>query len=327
MFHTIEYVINPAIPSAEGQYCLSPQVQDYIALSEKFSPESSEPTIAEIRSCYREYCQHLAEDDNHAVSRLEEVISSRGYPITLRHYILDDFRDDARILFFHGGGFVVGDLSTHDSICARLAADSGMCVTAVDYRLAPEHPFPAAFEDCFAAWQYLGEHSETPIILCGDSAGATLSAGISAHCLENGMPMPQGQLLMYPYLGGDPSAGSYQRHRNAPMLTLQDMCDYARAYYGDTLPIDDSSALPLRALRYAGLPATVIFVAEIDPLADDGILYAQRLKAAGVPVRCTVLEGLPHGFTRGWRHIDAVADCWRDMMTALDGLAQGKIHL
>ena len=323
--HTLEYFVNSAIP--EAHYSLSQQVQDYIALSERFSIAHPEPTIAEIRQCYQDYCQHIAGEVDYPASRLEETIDSQGYPVALRHYVPENLRDDARILFLHGGGFVVGDLESHDSVCAHLAERTQMCVTAVDYRLAPEHKFPAAFEDCLAVWQYLKQHSDTPIILCGDSAGGTLAAALSGYCLENHLPMPQGQVLLYPYLGGDPSAGSYQRYRNAPMLSLKEMHDYARYYYGDHLPSHDPRALPLRALHCAGLPATAVFVAEIDPLADDGILYVQRLKAAGVPAQSTVLRGLPHGFIRAWAHIDAVRDCWTQMITALENLAQGRIAL
>ena len=321
MTYSIEHFINPAI--AEAQYSLSQQVQDYIALSEGFTVASPEPTIAEIRQCYQEYCQYIAKDQSFPVHRQQEVIPAEQHPVTVRHYIPERQCADAQILFIHGGGFLVGDLESHDSICAHLAYRTYMHVTAVDYRLAPEHRFPAAFEDCLAAYQHLCQQSDTPIILCGDSAGGTLAAGVSGHCLQEQLPMPQGQLLLYPYLGGDPSAGSYQRHRNAPMLSLKNMLDYARHYYGETLPTDDPRALALRALQFAGLPATEIFVAEIDPLADDGILYVQRLKAAGVSAQCTVLKGLPHGCIRGWDHIDDVRRCWTQMIAALGNLAKG----
>ena len=325
MTYSTRTLINPAIASAEGQYCLTPQVQDFIALSDQFSTQTPEPTLAEIRQNYLNYCQFIAKDEIFDVEREDAVISSGAHHLAIRNYRPTNPRHDAQILFFHGGGFLLGDLDSHDSICAHLAERSRMSVTAVHYRLAPEHPFPAATEDCLAAYQHLQQLSDLPIILCGDSAGGTLAAGLSDQCREQNLVMPKGQLLIYPYLGGDPSAGSYQRHRNAPMLTLQDTHDYARHYYGETLPINDPRALPLRAMEFAGLPATVIFVAEIDPLADDGIQYAQRLKAAGISASCTIMTGLPHGFMRGWRSIDEVAKCWTQMMKGLDGLAKNRV--
>ncbi len=327
MTYNIEYFINPAIPSAEEQYCLKPQVQDYIALGKDFVLQDSEPTIAEIRQAYLAHCQFIAKGETFAVQRTEHTILSDAHNITIRSYLPEKPRDDAQILFLHGGGFVVGNLDSHDSICAHLAQKSQMQVWAVDYRLAPEHKFPAACDDCFAAYQYLCQHSDRPIIVCGDSAGGTLAAGLSLECRAQNLIMPQGQLLLYPYLGGDHTAGSYQRHRNAPQLTLKDMHDYARYYYGDTLPIDDPRAMPLRAPQFAGLPATVVFVAEIDPLADDGVLYVQRLKAAGVVASCTILTGLPHGFMRAWSYIDDVAICWEHMNNALEALAKKDIVL
>ena len=327
MNHHIAYFINPAIPSAEEHYCLKPQVQDYIALGKDFTVQGSEPSIAEIRQAYLAHCQYIAKNETFAVQRTEKTIASDSHNIVLRSYHPESPKKDAQILFFHGGGFVVGNLDSHDSICAHLAERSQMCVTAVDYRLAPEHKFPAAFNDCLAAYEYLSQQSDLPIILCGDSAGGTLAAGVSLECREQNLTIPQGQLLMYPYLGGDPTAGSYQRHRNAPQLTLKDMHDYARYYYGDTLPIDDPRAMPLRALEFAGLPATKVFVAEIDPLADDGVLYVQRLKAAGISAHCSIVTGLPHGFMRAWHYIDDVAICWDHMINALDALANKDIVL
>ena len=324
--HNADHLINPAIPSAEDEYAntLSAETQTFIKISERFASPNPEPTLTEMRTNYLAYCADVCPPEEFSILRENSSLVTPTHPIPLRRYTPESPRSDAQILFFHGGGFILGNLDSHDACCAQFAERSGMTLTAVDYRLAPEHPFPAAFKDCLAVYLHLQEPPSTPIILCGDSTGGTLAAGVSHHCRDQQLVMPCGQLLIYPYLGGDPSAGSYQRHQNAPLLSLQDMFEYGKYYYGNTLPLDDPCALPLRSWKFSGLPATVVAVAEIDPLADDGRLYTLHLKAAGVSAHCDIATGLPHGFLRAWNHIDAVRACWARMLKALDALAQQK---
>ncbi len=203
----------------------------------------------------------------------------------------------ATVMYFHGGGFVVGGLDSHDDVCAEICSVTGFRVVSVDYRLAPEHRHPAAFDDCLAATL----STSGPLILAGDSAGAALAASV-AHALR-GRRALLGQVLIYPGLGGDRDRGSYLTHANAPMLTRDDVVFYARTRHQGPEPKDDPTAAVLHDTSFAGLPPTVIFSAECDPLADDGRDYRDAIRAAGGQADWQLERGLVHGYLRA-RHSD-----------------------
>ena len=334
--------INPDIPSLAPSYPaqLADDTKAYIRRSEEFPKVTCNDPLEGSRIAYNRFCAEIDQHDVPNVTERDFSLPGPADAIRLREYTPPNPRHDAEMLFFHGGGFYVGDLDTHNSICRKFAAEGRIRVTAVDYRLAPEHRFPAAFEDALAAYNALRTSRDTPIILCGDSAGGTLSAAVSAHCQINNIPKPRGQLLIYPYLGGDPTAGSYQRHRDAPLLTLEEMQKCADLYYGENVygenvygenvygenvPINDHRAMPLQAFRFAGLPPTAILVTAIDPIADDGTLYANRLRLAAVPCLLHTAPSLPHGVIRAWNQIAEVADCWHWMIAALEQLIANTI--
>ncbi len=224
------------------------------------------------------------------------------------------------VLYLHGGGFVVGGLDSHDDVCAEIRQRTGLTVVAADYRLAPEHPHPAAFDDTCAVTRALA--AEGPLVLAGDSAGGNLAAA-AAHALRRENLPILGQVLIYPGLGGDVNRGSYLAHARAPMLTRDDVLFYADIRHGGPAPADDPTVTPLRDTDFTRLPPTVVISAQCDPLADDGPAYAARIRAAGGRARATVEPGLVHGFLRARASVPRAATSFTRIVTAIAALAAG----
>ncbi len=207
------------------------------------------------------------------------------------------------VLFFHGGGFVAGDLDTHDGTCRQHAVGADAVVVSVDYRLAPEHPYPAAVDDAWAATQWVAEHGSEidadagRLAVAGDSAGGTISAVIAQRARDNGGPPILFQLLWYPSTVWDPSLPSFTENADAPVLDSAAIAAFSRWYAGEIDLSDPPPGMaPGRAENLAGLPAAYIAVAGHDPLRDDGIRYGELLAAAGVPVEVDNAETLVHGY-------------------------------
>ncbi len=210
------------------------------------------------------------------------------------------------VLFFHGGGFVVGDLDTHDSTARQHAVGAGAIVVSVDYRLAPEHPYPAAVEDAWAATLWVTEHGSelgadtTRIAVAGDSAGGTIAASTAQRARDNadqGGPPIAFQLLWYPSTLWDPSLPSFTENATAPILDTRAVAAFSRWYAGEVDPSDPPPGMaPGRAKDLTGLPSAYIGVAGHDPLRDDGIRYGELLAAAGVPVEVHNAETMVHGY-------------------------------
>ncbi|MBC3375529.1 alpha/beta hydrolase [Pseudomonas sp. SWRI92] len=223
------------------------------------------------------------------------------------------------MLYLHGGGWVVGDLDSHDFICMELAAELGALVLAVDYRLAPEHPFPAGFEDCFAVWCHL---ADAPFaidprrrVVVGDSAGGNLAAALCLALRDAGRPLPKSQVLVYPALGGPAHLPSRNECFDAPLLSSDDLQRYDALYLQSAQP--SAYAAPLLADDLGGLPPALIAVAQWDPLRDDGVLYSERLNAAGVTSELYVGEGLVHGCLRGRNQVPEVDQLYRTLLAYL----------
>lgn len=209
------------------------------------------------------------------------------------------------VVWFHGGGWVLGDVDGSELVCRSLARDTGAVVVSVAYRLAPEDPFPAGLEDAVAAVRWAAAHADAlggaggPLVVGGDSAGANLAAVVAHELRGSGGPVLAAQVLAYP---ATDLAGDYpSRHANAdgPVLTAADGDWFARMYLGPDAEskAGDPRVSPLRAADHSGLPPAVVAVAEFDILHDEGVAYAEALRHADVPVALVDGEGLVHGFT------------------------------
>ena len=223
-----------------------------------------------------------------------------------------------QLVYFHGGGFYVGGLHSHDSICADLASRTGLTVNAVDYRLSPEHPHPAAYDDALAVTRVLA--AEGPFMLAGDSAGGNLAAAV-CHGLRALGIMPLGQVLLYPGLGGSVDQGSYLTHAHAPMLTRADVIMAAGIRQNAA---DDPTALPLTDPDFANLPPTIAIAAQCDPLADDCAAYAAAITAAGGRALARTEPGLVHGYLRARTAVPRAAASFTQIVTAISALAKGE---
>ena len=207
------------------------------------------------------------------------------------------------VVYFHGGGFVMGDLDTHDGTCRQHVVGTGAIVVSVDYRLAPEHPYPAAVEDAWAATLWVAEHGSeirgdtSRLAVAGDSAGGTIAAVVAQRARDRSDPSVVFQLLWYPSTSWDLSLPSFTENATAPILDVAAVAAFSRWYAGE-LDISDPPAgmAPGRAENLAGLPPTYIGVAGHDPLRDDGIRYGELLSAADVPVEVHNATTMVHGY-------------------------------
>jgi acetyl esterase len=218
------------------------------------------------------------------------------------------------IIYSHGGGWVLGGPETHDDICAEMAAGADCVVVLTDYRLAPEHKHPAQLEDTLKVWRWMREqgpsHGIAPdhIIAAGDSAGGQMSVALALTLRDLGLPQVQAMALLYPVLGANMETASYIRNAQAPCLTRDDMRYYLTSFLGpeDSPNWHDEKAVPLLAQSLEGLPATYITVAGHDPLHDDGVMFHEKLLAAGVASELRREPALAHSYMRA-RHHSAVA--------------------
>jgi acetyl esterase len=234
------------------------------------------------------------------------------------------------VVFYHGGGFALGDLDTHDPVARAHAVGAEAIVVSVDYRLAPEHPFPAGLDDCWAALQWVGEHAAelggdpNRIAVAGDSAGGNLAAVMAQLARDNadkGGPRLAFQLLWYPTITADLSLPSFTENADAPILD-RDVIDAFLSWYLPGGDIGDPKALPptiapSNAKNLSGLAPAFIGSAEHDPLRDDAALYAALLKAAGVPVELSNEPTLVHGYVSFALLIPAAAEATNRGLAAL----------
>jgi len=198
------------------------------------------------------------------------------------------------IVYYHGGGWVFGGLDDFDAICRTLAVESGCRVVSVDYRVAPEHRFPAAADDAYAALVWVSENlaDSRPVVVAGDSAGGNLSAVVALRARDAGGPGIALQALVYPVCDHDYTTGSYEQYADAGLLLgRQEMAWFWDHYAPDEADWSNPYACPLRASSHAGLPPAYLVIAEYDPLRDEGLAYAAKLEAAGVPVSLVRVRG------------------------------------
>ncbi|HUZ73162.1 MAG TPA: alpha/beta hydrolase [Stellaceae bacterium] len=226
------------------------------------------------------------------------------------------------MVYFHGGGFVIGNLDSHDRVCRALANRAGCAIVAVDYRLAPEHPFPAAVEDAWAAVEGVRAQAGAlgidgrRLAVGGDSAGGNLAA-VTALLARDAKVFLAAQLLVYPVTDLGAESASYREFADGYMLTRDTMQWFSRLYLARQQDMADWRASPLRAADLSGLAPALVLTAGFDPLRDEGKTYADRLAAAGTPVRYRCFDGLIHGFLGMTNAVDAADEAFGECAAAL----------
>ncbi len=290
------------------QSLIDQEVWDFIEHADRFYPaDAVQKSIDEQRAIYTAMCREFSNGHPNGVVASDEVVETREHKVPVRRYVHSNNNDDSYIIYMHGGGFVVGDLDSHDDVCAELCATTGLGVTSIDYRLSPEHKHPAAFNDSLAVVQFEAQRLGVPLLLCGDSAGGNLCAAVSHRLRSTEKPSPVfAQVLIYPALGGDPDTGSYLVHANAPQFTRDDVLFYLRVRVDGSPPTNDVSYAPLHDDNFANLPKTFAVSAECDPVADDGRLYCEAIRKAGGNATWRNEAGLVHGYLRA-RHTSSRA--------------------
>jgi acetyl esterase len=262
--------------------------------------------IARTDACYPADTASRSIADQRSIYEAIGGVPCRIYPGT-----------STTVIYLHGGGFIMGGLHSHDDICAEICARTGLSVISVDYRLAPEHTHPAAYDDALAVTRAVA--ASGPYLLVGDSAGGCLAASV-AHTLRYGLP-PLGLVIIYAGLGGTTDIGSHLTHAHAPMLSSGDVRYYSGIRHIDgKAPDHDPTASPLQDTNFADLPPTVAFSAECDPIADDGRDYCARITAAGGRATWHMETGLVHGYLRARHSVPRAAASFDRIITAISTL-------
>lgn len=268
----------------------------------KKQPSLNDFPPEQARAMADEAAELLAGPIPKGITLRNQTIPTAARDIPVRIYTPSSDQPRPVVLFFHQGGFVIGGLDTCHAFCALLAAESECVVINVDYRLAPEHPFPAAVEDAFAAYQWtLANAADVggdpgKVAVCGDSAGGMLSALICQQAQRLGWQTPACQALIYPWLIPHSGLPSYEDFADAYPLNAELMAWFSSLYFARDADKQDPLASPGDQHDLAGLPPALIVAAGFDPLSDEAAAYADRLREAGVPVTYQCLEHLPHSF-------------------------------
>jgi acetyl esterase len=262
------------------------------------------PPLPELRQQLRTMVA-LMDEPAPKLARIDDIrIPGPAGPIPARVYdaAAPGASPRAVVAYFHGGGWVQGDLETHHGLCARVAERAGVIVVAVDYRLAPEHTFPAAGEDCFTAYRWLRAHAgelggdARRVAIAGDSAGGNLSAVVSQMAALAGVSVPTCQALIYPAVDFALDTPSHRELEHGHIIPRDRIVWYAEQYLPAGADRNDPRASPLRAKDLEGQPPTLIVTAGFDPLRDEGHAYAERLRADGVDVVYREYPGQIHAF-------------------------------
>lgn len=305
-----------------------PDVQAVLSMLEANpAPKMHEVDPATARQMMRAMGQ-LTERPRGDIARVEDftIPGANGHQIPARLYSNDTAAKDGPVLvFYHGGGWVIGDLETHDPLCAEIARGLGMTVVSVDYRLAPEHRFPAATEDCLAATRWVAGspaqigHKVTGLVLAGDSAGGNLTAAVTRE-LHGALPAPiLVQWLIYPGVDMTAATGSMEEFADGFLLTMDGMVWFMNHYFGDQ---PESARLhpyasPYHADRWHDLPAALVFTCGLDPLRDQGRAYAAKLISHGVKTVFREADGQIHG---SFNLRQAIPSAHDDLLGCLEAL-------
>ncbi len=282
---------------------VDPQIQGILDMLKAMNaPDIKDQTVAEARQSYA-MLEQMAGPAEPIFKVEDRSIPGPAGAIPVRIYTPEGAGPHPILVFFHGGGWVIGDINGYDGLCRQLANKASCIVVSVEYRLAPEHPFPAAPEDCYAATKWVAENAASfhadraRIAVGGDSAGGNLAAVVSLMAKEQHGPRLLLQVLIYPATDYyDPGTRSMVENGEGYFLSRDSIIWFANHYLKPGFDRDDWRAFPLRAKDLYQLPPALVITAEYDPLRDEGELYAERLRTAGVPVQLSRYDGMVHGF-------------------------------
>ncbi len=283
---------------------LDQEIHSYLDLKAGFVPD--DPSLANIRLAYRKFCAAI-QPELPDVTFKESITG--GVP-TRRYYGKDS---TALVVFFHGGGFAIGDLDSHHAICTEICDQTGLDVLAVDYRLTPEHPYPAHFDDALAVVDAL----EGKIILAGNSAGATLAASATMARRDK----IHGQMLIYPWLDKPGEHASFTEFANAPVLTAQAIVDFEALRFSGQVRPDTPGYFPLLGDDFNDLPPSYVSVAQCDPLHDEGVLFNTLHIFSGGQSVLMEEPGLMHGHLHARHHSMRAAEAFQHIIEGFKNLA------
>lgn len=266
-------------------------MQRFVERCDSFFPDSViNQGIAAQRQAYNTMTASFAKEQATSLIISDQLLNGVN---TRRYQPKGDV--NTTVFYAHGGGWYLGSLNSHDSFCAAIAKHCQVCVISIDYRLSPEHPFPAGLNDCYAVYQALIQQGIRPLLL-GDSAGANLMAALTLRARDNQLTCALAQILIYPALAPPLSLSSHQQFCDAPLLSAQSMAFCLQNYIPHCYQTSNNPAIfPLQATSLAALPQAVILAAQFDPLVDDARLYSQSLQEQGVSAQYIEIKGLVHG--------------------------------
>ena len=292
---------------------LNPKMRYFVENLLPTYPEGYTPTLTDIRSRVSSAPPGTVELVQHVEDRL---IPGPESDLPIRIYTPEGEGPFPLVVFFHGGGFVYGGLESHDAVCRSIVKASQHIMVAVEYRLAPENPFPAAPDDCFAAAKWVYEHAEelngdkTNLSVCGDSAGGNLATVVAQMAKEQGGLVIVKQVLLYPVVDRyqPEKYPSYLENGTGYFLTTDAMALFCRLYVQSEELYYHHYAAPINAPDLSGLPPALIITCEFDPLRDEGELYGEKLREAGVETIVKREKGLIHGFFNLFSLMDSKDD-------------------
>ncbi|MBN1908332.1 MAG: alpha/beta hydrolase [Pirellulales bacterium] len=302
---------------------LDPQAQALLArLAAAGDRELGAASIEESRARVRRETTEMGPPETVRSIENRQVAGPHG-PVPVRIYTPIGPAPRGALVYYHGGGWVIGDLDSHEAICCRLANAAGCLVVSVDYRLAPEHKYPVAVDDAFAATAWVFDQAASlgiepnRVAVGGDSAGGNLSAAVTLMARDRAAFQPALQVLIYPVTDYNLDTPSYPENAEGYLLTREGMRWCWQQYLAREEDGAEPYASPLRAADFQGLPPALILTAEYDPLRNEGEAYAQRLADAGVPVTLTRYDGMIHAFFRRGNDLDQANTAIKQVADAL----------
>jgi acetyl esterase len=298
-------------------------------LSARTPPEAVTWPLARQRSEWDAVCRSFRAPRPEGL--IVEDLDADGVPV--RVYRRPGEAPKPGVIYGHGGGWVLGSIKTHDDMCAEMAAGSDTVVVMLDYRLAPEHPHPAQLEDSLAVLEWMRARGRAlgidpdHIVGAGDSAGGQMTAGLALYLRDHQMDQLKAMLLIYPVLGSDMNSASYRRNAEAPCLTREEMNFYIESFLGPRWGKNwqDIYAIPNLAPDLKDLPPTYISIAAHDPLYDDGVIFAEKLRAAGIPFLLSREPALAHSYMRARHRSKPAMRAFQAIVAALRSLGHSGV--